>query len=111
MRRLARAAEIRQIGREGKRIRTAHCDVRISASLLLSGRAGIVVPKFGRHSVDRNRVKRRLSELVRCELLPHLHHIDVLIRTRPEAYGASFDALRDDVMAIRKRVAAPSTGA
>jgi len=111
VRRLARAAEIRQIGREGKRIRTAHCDVRISASLLLSGRAGIVVPKFGRHSVDRNRVKRRLSELVRCELLPHLHHIDVLIRTRPEAYGASFDALRDDVMAIRKRVAAPSTGA
>ena len=70
-----------------------------------------MVPKFGRHSVDRNRVKRRLSELVRCELLPHLHHIDVLIRTRPEAYGASFDALRDDVMAIRKRVAAPSTGA
>ena len=111
MRRLARAAEIRQIGREGKRIRTPHCDVRISASLLLSGRVGIVVPKFGRHSVDRNRVKRRLSELVRCELLPHLHHIDVLIRTRPEAYGASFDALRDDVMAIRKRVAAPSTGA
>lgn len=110
MRRLARAAEIRQIAREGKRIRTAHCDVRVGASLLLPGRAGIVVPKFGRNSVERNRVKRRLSELVRCELMPHLQHIDVLIRTRPEAYGASFDALRGDVLAIRKRVAAPSAG-
>lgn len=55
-------------------------------------------------------MKRRLSELVRCELLPHLHHINVLIRTRPEAYGASFDALRGDVLAIRKRVAAPPAG-
>jgi ribonuclease P protein component len=107
---LARAAEIRQIAREGKRIRTAHCDVRVSASLFPSGRAGIVVPKFGRNSVERNRVKRRLCELVRRELMPHLQQIDVLIRTRPEAYAASFDALRADVHAIRQRIAAPQAG-
>jgi ribonuclease P protein component len=104
---LARSAEIRQIAREGKRIRTAHCDVRVGASPLSLGRAGIIVPKFGRDSVKRNLVKRRLSELVRSDLLSALRRTDVLIRARPEAYGASFDALREDVRAIRQRIGAP----
>jgi hypothetical protein len=42
--------------------------------------------------------------------MPHLQQIDVLIRTRPEAYAASFDALRADVHAIRQRIAAPQAG-
>lgn len=103
MRHLARTGEIRQVAREGKRIRTAHCDVRVIASLLHPGRVGIVVPKHGHRIVDRNRLRRRMSELVRTELLPHLGASDVLIRALPEAYGASFEALREDVRAIRAR--------
>ena len=98
---------MRRIAREGKRIRTAHCDVRVHASLLPAGRAGIVVPKHGRTAVERNRVKRRLGELVRRELLLHLENTDVLIRARPEAYKATFEELREDVLAIRQRSTAP----
>jgi ribonuclease P protein component len=105
---LARGSEIRQAIREGKRIRTAHCDVRILASLLPSGRAGIVVPKHGRSSVERNRVKRRLTELVRRELFAQLGTTDVLIRARREAYEATFDELRKDVQAMRQRLPARS---
>ena len=67
-----------------------------------------MVPKHGRSSVERNRVKRRLAELVRRELLAQLGNTDVLIRARPEAYQATFDELREDVRAIRQRLPARS---
>jgi ribonuclease P protein component len=53
-------------------------------------------------------VKRRLTELVRRELLAHLGSMDVLIRARREAYGATFDELRKDVQAIGQRLPARS---
>lgn len=67
-----------------------------------------MVPKHGRSSVERNRVKRRLTELVRRELLARLGSTDVLIRARKEAYEATFDELREDVQAIRQRLPAHS---
>ena len=94
-----------------------HLDVRVFASPLESPRVGIVVPRHQHTAVDRNRLKRRLRELVRVELLPSLRalpavpvraSIDVAIRARREAYGATMDALRLDVRSIETRV---TTGA
>ena len=67
-----------------------------------------MVPRHQHTAVDRNRLKRRLRELVRLELLPALRGkppLDVAIRTRHEAYGAPLDALRADVRTIHARVA------
>lgn len=58
---------------------------------------GFVVPKFTRTAVQRNRLKRRLRELVRLRLLRTLPDLDVVIRTRREAYDASFDVLAAEV--------------
>jgi ribonuclease P protein component len=41
----------------------------------------------------RNRLKRRLRELSRLRLLPTDIAADVVIRIRPNAYGASFEEL------------------
>lgn len=93
--------------REGKRIRTVHLDVRAIASPFDHSRIGLVVPRHQHSAVDRNRLKRRLRELARLELLPSLHtaaSVDVAIRARREAYDASFDALRADVMTVRQRL-------
>ena len=81
-------------------MQTERLEARASASLLLYPRVGIVVPKHRRKIVDRNRVKRRLREIVRINLLPLLRGVDLLIRARPEAYGSSFDQLSADVRAI-----------
>lgn len=57
--------------------------------------------------MDRNRLKRRLRELVRVELLPSLRAmpaVDLAIRARREAYAASMEGLLADVTAIRMRV-------
>ena len=58
---------------------------------------GLVVPRFRQTAVDRNRLKRRLRELGRIRLLTADVPADIVIRVRPEAYRATFDALRADV--------------
>lgn len=89
--------EIQKVMREGRRIRTVHLDVRAIASALGHPRLGVVVPRYSGSAVDRNRLKRRLRELVRIRLLPQARSVDVIIRARPDAYGVSFDALEADI--------------
>jgi RNase P protein component len=60
------------VRRSGTRIRVEYLDVRAMPSALPHARVGFVVPKYGHSSVDRNRLKRRLRELVRTRLLPAL---------------------------------------
>lgn len=65
---------------------------------------GVIVRKEGQTAADRNRVKRRLRELVRLYLLPAGGSIDVVFRTRDEAYAASFEELRIDLVEVVKRL-------
>jgi len=55
------------------------------------------VPKFGRSSVDRNRLKRRLREIVRTQLLETLPQVDAVIRIRPTTYDVPFSTLADEL--------------
>ena len=87
-------------------MQTERLDARASASLLLHPRVGVVVPKYRRDIVDRNRVRRRLRELARTRMLPRIGRIDVLLRAKPEAYGASFEQLSVEVDAIAQWAAA-----
>lgn len=54
--------------------------------------------------MDRNRLKRRLRELSRHHLLPLAPSVGIVLRARPEAYGAPFAALRDDVLRVARGV-------
>jgi len=117
--RLTRGADIQTVIREGKRIRTVHLDVRIHASPLgvspdespRMSRVGIIVPRHQHSAVDRNLLKRRLRELTRVHLLPSLRTatvagaggIDIAIRARREAYGATFDQLHRDIQTVVDR--------
>jgi ribonuclease P protein component len=85
-------------------MQTEHLEARASASLLLHPRVGIVVPKYRQTIVDRNRIKRRLRELARIRLLPHLGKVDLLLRAKPPAYGTTFEQLASDVDAIARWV-------
>lgn len=108
--RLTSETDLEVVRRTGKRIQTEHLEARASASLLPHPRVGIVVPKHRRKIVERNRVKRRLRELVRTRLLPDLNHrIDLLIRAKPDAYKATFQDLAFDVVSIGRWAAAVSS--
>jgi ribonuclease P protein component len=60
-------------------------------------RIGLIVPRFKHSAVARNRLKRRLRELSRLRLLPAALPTDIVLRIRPEAYDATFEALALDV--------------
>jgi RNase P protein component len=53
-------------------------------------------------------VKRRLKEIGRTEILPRLGAagltVDVLVRARREAYGATFAELRDELARLAGEV-------
>jgi ribonuclease P protein component len=90
-----------------------HLDVRVLASPLAHSRVGVVVPRHRHSAVDRNRLKRRLRELVRIELLPVLADrpsTDIAIRARRESYAAEFVALRDDIASAAARLAGDESG-
>lgn len=89
---------------QGKRVRTAHLEVRYIASLLRHARAGIIVPKYSHSAVDRNRVKRRLREIVRLEVLPALPNVDVVVRALPSAYTADIAELREQCVRACSRI-------
>lgn len=100
--RIRSARDIRELHARGKRKRTAHLDVFFAASPVLHCRIGVVVPKHRRKIVERNRLRRRLREIGRVELLPRLaasgETVDLLIRARPEAYGATFAELNHELV-------------
>jgi ribonuclease P protein component len=72
------------------------------------------VPKHGNTGVRRNRLKRRLRELLRREILPELpageNAVDVVVRTRREAYGAAFPQLREELSRWLERSTGRSAG-
>jgi ribonuclease P protein component len=64
---------------------------------------GLVVPRFQFSAVARNRLRRRLRELWRREIQGAQPGWDLVIRARREAYGASFAALREQLLRWRTR--------
>ncbi len=106
--RIRRQSEIRALYRQGKRRQTDHLDVFVAASPFLRMRLALVVPKHGHKIVERNRLKRRLRESARLELLPLCRDqnatLDVLIRARAPAYGADFGQLREEIRRLAEQL-------
>ena len=105
VRRLARTAELERVQREGRRKRLAHLDVLWADNQAGHPRMGLIVPKFQSSVVARNRLRRRLKELWRRELMGAMPAWDIVIRARKEAYAAGFGPLRDELRAWRTAVA------
>ena len=108
VRRIRRSGEIRGLLRRGKRRRTSELDVFLAASAASRARFGVIVPKYGHTIVDRNRLRRRLREIGRIEVLPRLdtlpQELDFLVRTRREAYGVSFRQLRNQLVKLTEEL-------
>jgi ribonuclease P protein component len=62
------------------------------------------VPKYRHSAVERNRLKRRMRELIRQILLSEAGSFDLTLKALPDAYAASFDALRAAVNDLAPRI-------
>jgi ribonuclease P protein component len=104
---LTRAADLEAVRREGKRTRTRTLEARTLASPRREVRVGIIVPRYAHSAVDRNRLKRRLRELIRREWLAPLADggtRDVVLRAAPSAYDADFAGLRAELAKLVNRL-------
>jgi ribonuclease P protein component len=106
--RITRPREIRALFRRGRREKTSHLDVFFLSSEEGEARLGIVVPKHRRRVVNRNRLKRRLREVGRRDVLPRLRKegiaLDLLVRARREAYEASYGQLRKELLKVTEEL-------
>lgn len=75
--------------------------MRLAASPQPHVRVGIIVPKLKQSAVARNRLKRRLRELARLNLLDVAKSSDVILLATKEAFRRSFDELRDEVLSAK----------
>jgi ribonuclease P protein component len=69
---------------------------------------GLIVPRFQETAVARNRLRRRLREVWRREIMNAQPAWDVLVRARRESYSASFDILRSELLAWRDAAVTPA---
>ncbi len=76
----------------------------MAISLLSYCRIAVIVAKYGHTIVERNRLRRRLRELIRTLLIPYLSGMDLIIRALPSAYDVGFKELSMEVDRIRTRL-------
>lgn len=72
-----------------------------------AARATCITPKHGRTGVERNRLRRRIKELMREILLSRGEAHDWLVRTRPLAYEQGFADLASDLRALADELEEP----
>jgi ribonuclease P protein component len=85
-------------------LRTSHLDLAWRPNPMGHPRLGIIVPRFQFTAVARNRLRRRVKEILRRDALAALPAVDLVVRATRAAYAASFAVLRADVMDLVSRV-------
>ena len=81
----------------GRRRRTQHLDLVWRHNASGHARIGLIVPRHQSTAVARNRVRRRLREILRRDVLRNLPAVDLVIRAKHSAYTASFAVLRAEL--------------
>lgn len=78
-------------------MRLRHLDLAWRPNTKGHARIAIVVPLFGLTAVARNRLRRRVREILRRGLLGNLPPVDLVVRAKRGAYAAQFAALHAEL--------------
>ena len=81
----------------GRRRHLTHLELAWRPSETGHARLGVIVPKYHHTAVARNRLRRRLREIIRRGPLAQLPAMDLVVRARRSAYDAPVAALRAEV--------------
>jgi len=85
-------------------LRTPHLDLAWHPSPLGHPRTAIVVPRFQFTAVARNRLRRRLREILRRYPVASLPAVDLVVRAKRAAYAAPFAQLHAELTACVTRI-------
>ncbi|PYU50196.1 MAG: ribonuclease P protein component [Acidobacteria bacterium] len=102
--RLVRRGEFDAVYRAGKRRSSSHFTVFFRANELPQSRFGFSIKKALGGAVVRNRIRRRLREMVRCHRLEIPAGWDIVIHPKSSVACAEFAALTADLLRVLKNV-------
>jgi len=97
-----RKAEFDAVYRAGKRRSSSHFTVFFRANELPQSRFGFSIKKALGGAVVRNRIRRRLREMVRCHRLEIPAGWDIVIHPKSSKERAEFAALVADLLKLLK---------
>jgi ribonuclease P protein component len=100
--RLVRRGEFDAVYRAGKRRSSSHFTVFFRANELPQSRFGFSIKKALGGAVARNRIRRRLREVVRCHRLEIPAGWDIVIHPKSSVARAEFAALTADLLRLLK---------
>jgi ribonuclease P protein component len=99
-----RKAEFDAVYRAGKRRSSSHFTVFLRASELPQSRFGFSIKKALGRAVTRNRIRRRLREIVRCHRLEIPAGWDVVIHPRGSVEKARFATLTAEFLRLLEKL-------
>jgi ribonuclease P protein component len=102
--RLVRRGEFDAVYRAGKRRSSSHFTVFFRANELPQSRFGFSIKKALGGAVLRNRIRRRLREVVRCHRLEIPAGWDIVVHPKSSVARAPFAALAADLLRLLKSV-------
>ncbi len=100
--RLVRKSEFDAVYRAGKRRSSSHFTVFFRANEQPQSRFGFSIKKTLGGAVVRNRIRRRLREMVRCHRLEIPAGWDIVIHPKSSVAKAPFVALTADLLPLLK---------
>ena len=99
-----RKAEFDAVYRAGKRRSSSHFTVFFRANELPQSRFGFSIKKALGGAVVRNRIRRRLREIVRCHRREIPSGWDIVIHPKSTVARAEFAALAEDLLRVVKGI-------
>jgi ribonuclease P protein component len=101
--RLVRRGDFDAVYRAGKRRSSSHFTVFLRANQLLHSRFGFSIKKALGGAVLRNRIRRRVRELVRCHRLEIPAGWDIVIHPKSNVLKAEFATLTAELLRLLGR--------
>jgi len=102
--RLRKNSEFERVRQQGRSITSRLLILAWMPNEIAKLRIGFVVSKrISKHAVDRNYIKRLLSEAVRAALPQLPIGLDIVISARPQATAADLRTLEQDLFALLRR--------
>ena len=99
-----RRGEFDAVYRAGKRRSSSHFTVFLRANQLPVSRFGFSIKKALGGAVVRNRIRRRIREIVRCHRMEIPTGWDIVIHPKSSVARAEFAALTADLVRLMKSV-------
>ena len=103
--RLTKDKDIERVYKSGRSFFMRDLGIRVAKNNLKTSRFAVVTSvKTSKKAVERNKLKRRLREIIRKEILPNAKQgYDGVIMTKKSLLELSFDELKDITLKLFKK--------